>query len=155
MTSEQLQQFWSRYVPDVLSVFSNPVEGCGWRHEGLGNDPFSCQNALYDQTSEQMASETPHFCAGHVLTVMDFEDAMQAPLVKGIHLGSHCLCLCSIQKDSQDIHRLKAKHGGHGYTRAPDVAIQLCRAVPCDCYPSNQLCFISATTVNQTTEAGK
>jgi len=39
---------------------------------------------------------TPHFCVGHMLTVMDTEDVMLAPLtedvmlaplVKGIHLG--------------------------------------------------------------------
>jgi len=31
----------SRYVSDILSISSHPVEGYWWRHEGLSNDPFS------------------------------------------------------------------------------------------------------------------
>jgi len=53
MTSGGPQQFGSRYVSGVLSAFSNPVEGCWWRHEEHGNDPFLDQHVLYDQTIKQ------------------------------------------------------------------------------------------------------
>jgi len=89
-----------------------------------------------------------------VLTVMDTEYTSEAPLVIEIHLGWNCLCLClclcSILKDRQDIYKVKAKLGGHVFTGAPDIAIQLCHAVPRDCYPSDQLCFTTTITVNQT-----
>jgi len=57
--------------------------------------------------------------------------------------------LCYNKNDRQDIHGVKSKLGRHGYTGAPYVVIQLRYAVPCDCYPSGQLCFTTATTVNQ------
>jgi len=92
---------------------------------------------------------TPHFSVGHLLTVMDSEYASQAPFVKGIHRSWYCPCycpgFCSTQKDRQDIYRIKAELGRHGYTGAPDVAIQLCHAIPRD---HNCHC------INQTTEVG-
>jgi len=92
--------------------------------------------------------ETSHFCVGHVLTVTDSEDATQVGTISQRHRPWLTLPLSlssSILKDRQDIHRTKVKLGGHGYTVAPDVVIQLCHAVPHDCYSLEQLCF---TTVN-------
>jgi len=93
MWSDRPQQFGSRYVPGVLSAFSNPMEGCWWRHEGLSNNPFPGQHALYDQTSEAdgngwSRTEVDNLWDASLLCwtrAMDTEYAKQAQLVKGIH----------------------------------------------------------------------
>src|SRR6218665_517067 len=94
-----------------------------------------------------------------MLAVVDAEDASLTPLVKCIHLSSHCLRQCprlgSIEKDWQDIHKVEANLGRHRDAGAPDVAIQRGHAIPHNCYPSYQLCFTSSISVNQASKIGE
>jgi len=57
MASGRPRHYGSRCVPGVLSAFSNPVEGCLWRHEGHGDDPFPGQHALEDATQALLVKD--------------------------------------------------------------------------------------------------
>src|SRR6218665_694068 len=85
------------------------------------------------------------------MAVVDAEDASLTPLVKCVHLSSHCLRQCPrlgyIQKDWQDIHGVETNLGGHRYAGAPDIAIQRGHAIPRNCYPSHQLCLAPSISV--------
>jgi len=158
MTSDRLQQCGSRYVPGILSFFSNPVEGSWWRHEGLGNDPSN----PFQSARAQCRSETSHWlsttCATPHYTALGTcwlkwiwrMRRRQAPLVKGIHIGWHCLCHCPglilIRTDRSDIYRVKVALGERGFTERQMLrsSYMMCHAVPRDCYPKLQwlnLCF--------------
>jgi len=168
MASGRPQQCRSRCAPGVLSFFSNPVLlMAAWRaRQGSISRPARAIWPNKWSRREWMVSDRggtcamPRSCVGHMLTVIDTEDdAGPIGLKPKVNLGWHCLChcpgLCSIQKDRLDIYRVKAKIGGHRYTGAPDIAIQLCHTVPRDCYLSDQLFFTPAITVNHATRVGK
>src|SRR6218665_2145641 len=94
-----------------------------------------------------------------MLAVVDAEDASLTPLVKCVHLSSHCLRQCprlnSIQKDWQDIHGVEANLGRHRDAGAPDIVIQRGHAIPRNCYPSHQLCLAPSISVNQASKIGE
>src|SRR6218665_3989080 len=94
-----------------------------------------------------------------MLAVVDAEDASLTPLVKCVHLSSHCLRQCprlnSIQKDWQDIHGVEANLGRHRDAGAPDIAIQRGHAIPRNCYPSHQLRLATSISVNQASKIGE
>jgi len=95
--------------------------------------------------------------------VMDTEDARQAPLVKGIYLPWLTLPFSlswSLLHTKRQAGHIRSK-GEAWWTliywsvSTGNVVIQLCHAVLHDCYLLDQLCFTTATMVNQTTEVGK
>src|SRR6218665_1763683 len=77
-----------------------------------------------------------------MLAVVDAEDTSLTPLIKCIHLSSHCLRQCprlgSIQKHWQDLHGVEANFGGHRDALERQMLRSSDRGhtIPRNCHPS-------------------
>src|SRR6218665_3272624 len=96
-----------------------------------------------------------------MLAVVDAEDTSLTPLIKCIHLSSHCLRQCprlgSIQKHWQDLHGVEANLGGHRDALERQMLRSSDRGptISCNCHPSYQLCFAPSISVNQASKIGE
>jgi len=93
MTSYRPQQCGSRCVPGVISVFSWRVVDGGMKSSTMihfrASTRYMTKQAKPSGTNGLgqwwTTCATPHFCVGHVLTVMDSEDATQAGTIGQRH----------------------------------------------------------------------